>query len=580
MGGKQPLTAPEVSEEPFTTEPPTSKPPPRESEYFAGNVWTCIKSVWEYISDVPDWVVLIVHLPACVLIVVVMLRWVDGYKALDGSSPRYTNGRLTLGSNDVITILSVVLRLLETLMGIWATAILWKCAMVINTKASFLDERFDLKDARRWALKKKWSWPKFVVPQHMKIAIVLSIWLNRPQSYFGPVLEGALNWGSSSEFGGTASVQSGSPTSNFPLWRYVATNGLDRSAVSRAAAFVDLAWQNGTLANGNTTQGSRPCRHVVNEDQLPTGSTLHNVTMPYIIIHDISWPTLDAIPLTIQQFINNSHLLSVSNDSPLSYVSNPGIAVLFDPTNETLSLPAVLSTLSSNATTSTISTPVYPDSFMFSGTMAAVVQILKNNYYEPYLQDPFGLGHLNNNYSTGEELSVQAEGWIPSQIHTYLVVNFTVGVATSATSTYITSRVVEADSDGVDIQAGPWVKQALYMLPDVMSTVAIMNTTELNTWHNLINYTETLIRYSYLGAWDMLQRNYDENSTSLTATLLEPRLQASVSRARVLAWFFVNLLFTFSGVTVFILWQEDHEIADIKGPTEFLEKFHLGKKTV
>jgi hypothetical protein len=124
------------------------------------------------------------------------------------------------------------------------------------------------------------------------------------------------------------------------------------------------------------------------------------------------------------------------------------------------------------------------------------------------------------------------------------------------------------------------VKQALYMLPDVMSTVAIMNTTELNTWHNLINYTETLIRYSYLGAWDMLQRNYDENSTSLTATLLEPRLQASVSRARVLAWFFVNLLFTFSGVTVFILWQEDHEIADIKGPTEFLEKFHLGKKTV
>ena len=247
-----------MSEELSATENPTRKPSPKESEHFVANVWISIQSVWKYISDVPDWVVLIVHLPACVLIVVVMLVWVDGYKALDGSSPRYTNGRLTLGSNDVITILSVVLKLLELLMEIWATAILWKCAMIITTKARFPDEKYSLEDARRWALEQEWSWPKFVVPQHVKIAMVLSIWLIRPQSFFGPVLEGALNWGSSSAFGGTVSVQSGSPISNFPLWRYVATDGLDRSAVSKAGAFVDLAWQNGTFANGNTTQGGRP----------------------------------------------------------------------------------------------------------------------------------------------------------------------------------------------------------------------------------------------------------------------------------------------------------------------------------
>ena len=575
MSEKQSFMSPEVSEELSATEHLTPEPSPKESEHFAAKVWNSIKSVWEYISDVdvPDWVVLIVHLPACVLIVVVMLVWVDGYKALDGSSPRYTNGRLTLGSNDVITVLSVVLKLLEMLMEIWATAILWKCARVITKKASFPDKKYNLEDARRWALEKELSWPKFVtVPRHMKITMVLSIWLIRPQSYFGPVLEGALNWGSSSAFGGTVSVQSGNPTSNFALWRYVATDGLDRSAVSKAGAFVDLAWQNGTFANNNTTQSGRPCRHVVNDDHIPVGSTLHNGTVPYIIIHDISWPILDAMPLTIQQFINDSQILSVSGDSPLSYVNNPGVGVLFDPTNETLSLPAILSTQLSNATTSIVSTPVYPDSFMFSGTMAAVVQILKNNYYEPYLQDPFGLGHLNNNYSSGQELSVQAETWLPSQVFTYLLINFTVGVTTSATSTYVTGRVTEADSDGVDIRAGPWVKQALYMLPDVMSTVAIMNTTELNTWHNLINYTETLIRYSYLGAWDMLQRNYDNNSTNLTATLLEPRLQASVSRGRVLAWFFVNLLFTFSGVTVFFIVLQYRDIADIKGPADFLDK--------
>jgi hypothetical protein len=70
----------------------------------------------------------------------------------------------------------------------------------------------------------------------------------------------------------------------------------------------------------------------------------------------------------------------------------------------------------------------------------------------------------------------------------------------------------------------------------------------------------------------MLQRNYDNNSTNLTATLLEPRLQASVSRGRVLAWFFVNLLFTFSGVTVFFIVLQYRDIADIKGPADFLDK--------
>jgi len=413
-----------------------------------------------------------------------------------------------------------------------------------------------------------WSWPSFKGSSDLRIVMILSLWIVLLPTIFGPVLEGSLNWQSSSEFGGTVSVAAGSPTANFASWRYV-TNGLSRAAVDRAAAFASLAWQNATIPNGNT------CRHIVNDDQLPPGSTLHNVTMPCIVIHNISWPVLDAgMPIELQKFIQDSGNLSVSGDSPLSYIDNPGVAVLFDPTNETLPLPPVLST-PINGTFVILATPIYPDSFMFSGNMTAIVLTSKRYFFEPHLDDPFGYSHLNNNATEGKQLSAEAGGWIPDRYYTYLNVNFTVGVTTPETSTYVTSRVVDGGTNpqALDIRAGPWVKQALYLLPDVMTAVAVMNTTSLNTWDNLFNYTEMLVRYSYLGAWDMLQRTYDNDSTNLRATLLEPRLQASVSWERVMAWYTVNLLFTLTGAAVFYLQKkiDIRHLKEIDGPAKYLE---------
>lgn len=212
---------------------------------------------------------------------------------------------------------------------------------------------------------------------------------------------------------------------------------------------------------------------------------------------------------------------------------------------------------------------------MFSGSMAAIILTSKRYFFEPHLLDPFGYSHLNNNATDGVQLSAEAGGWIPDRYYTYLNVNFTVGVTTPETSTYVTSRVVDGGTDpqAFDIQAGPWVKQALYLLPDVMTAVAVMNTTSLDTWNNLFNYTEMLIRYSYLGAWDMLQRTYDNNSTNLTATTLELRLQASVSWTRVMAWFIVNFVFTLTGAAVLYL-QKNVDIPELKyidGPTKYLK---------
>lgn len=94
--------------------------------------------------------------------------------------------------------------------------------------------------------------------------------------------------------------------------------------------------------------------------------------------------------------------------------------------------------------------------------------------------------------------------------------------------------------------------------------VAIMNTTSLDTWGNLLNYTENLIRYSYQGSWDMLQRNFDPNSTSLAYRLL------TVFHARVYRWLFVNLLLTLSVVPlVWMTTKCDRNIV-IDGPLSLL----------
>lgn len=133
-------------------------------------------------------------------------------------------------------------------------------------------------------------------------------------------------------------------------------------------------------------------------------------------------------------------------------------------------------------------------------------------------------------------------------------VDLTVWVAQSPKSTYVSDRVVEADlpSDQLELKGGPWVKEAMYLMPDVMSTVAIMNSTKLYTWNDIEGYLDKLIRYSYQGTWDMLYRSYEPDTRTLDVHYYESRVRASVSKARVFAWLALSVLLTLSAVILVI----------------------------
>jgi len=94
----------------------------------------------------------------------------------------------------------------------------------------------------------------------------------------------------------------------------------------------------------------------------------------------------------------------------------------------------------------------------------------------------------------------------------YGTVYFTAGVVRAPSSTFVSSQVVEyyptvdfddeeAVSSAIDnvaniIEPSIWTREALWLMPDVMTSLAVMNSSLLPTWMNLNNYTATLIRQS------------------------------------------------------------------------------------
>jgi hypothetical protein len=133
-------------------------------------------------------------------------------------------------------------------------------------------------------------------------------------------------------------------------------------------------------------------------------------------------------------------------------------------------------------------------------------------------------------------------------------VNLTAGVYESPNSMIVAPGVIEATRDEkVEMKRDPWVEEALFLLPDVMTRVAVMNSSMLPTWEKIDDYVKHLIRHSYMGTWSILRQTFDTEGYNFTAGLQVPMLQATVSHSRVWVWFASQILLTVSGVLLVAL---------------------------
>ncbi|PNP74455.1 hypothetical protein FNYG_12200 [Fusarium nygamai] len=171
--------------------------------------------------------------------------------------------------------------------------------------------------------------------------------------------------------------------------------------------------------------------------------------------------------------------------------------------------------------------------------------------------------------------SVDSLGWYIQQwagnCYWYGLVNFTAGVTTSKQSRYLSGRVVEDQTplDQVVFDANPWVQVSLWLLPDLMAMIAVMNSTLLPTYDNIDGYVQQLLRQSYLAPWDMYHDSFDSGQISLTYKAIPgiSRQLAEVSFARVFSWLGVCLLMTGSGFLLLVIVLDRH---DIEVPEEIL----------
>jgi hypothetical protein len=441
--------------------------------------------------------------------------------------------------------------------------------------------REDVVEKIRWTLDYRLPRKLGSTREYNRIQIILLMLF--PALLSSPILQGALDWKSSSEAAGQGMVATRNPSAIFWDWNFAVRGGGLTEGKWEAASLGSIIWDNTT--SGDTNQ---PCRHFLAGSQFREGSRLINATLPCIAVHSVTWPITNSAPQGVEMIVDDVVLVSPSREQVFGFT--PGTIALFDATDDTLPLPLKFGDGFEplGDIVALTEEPPYPAPFLWSGVMTAIVLITKNLPYPPYRIDPFGVDRANNNISRGKAISFAMHEMQPERIFTHLQVNFTAGVVRPVASTYVRPNVVEAYANDSAASQGsggilsaPWVREAIYMMSDTMNCMAKSNSTGVPTWHNLENYTSHLVRIAYISAWTNLQFKFEPNNTNLLVEIQEPRLQAVVERWRVVLWTTINVLFSCSWLLVRVLFKGKKEVQEVDGFADFvsgLYKYLEGKE--
>ena len=489
-----------------------------------------------------------------------MVFQVDGYRALASGSQsrRQADGRLIFHVSDITTFISSTLVIIRIFVNIWTSITLWRCAFALFENGGL--------DLSQFSWMMSWGLPPLAAPwerqgnevrktkeRGVRWAVAVVLLFVFPQQFIAPLLSGSVDWEIGSENGTPVAVASGVEGARASDWYWYQQQIVTRQQhIYLAAGFAGTAWTNiEGIQDGVSSQGRRTCRHLMPNRPLPINSTLHDATIPCIEIHDITWPDhILSNDSRAYSYIKYEYGMELSRveDKLFSYYHS-GTAALFDP-QRSASPPKF----------DTSTPPYFPNATLFNGTLTLFLfvdrqspngcsPILPNDHPSVFGDDT---NRLNNNifsYPSGGGNEI---------CFAHATVTFTAGVVKAPISRYISSGVVQVDTNSShDSPPAPpmepsiWVGEALNLMPDVMVRIALMNASSMPTWNNLDNYTAALVSFAYLASWDMLHASFEENDTAvLTAIPAELRQQAVVSSVRVFAWLGVSLLLTLSGIFI------------------------------
>jgi hypothetical protein len=520
-----------------------------------GTVGTTSTSRWPPKTNA--WSILLIHTIICVAIALGIALAVNGYKALDDRSAAYVDGKLILRVGDVTTLISAALVIVKLLVSSWTTLIVWACGhhLLYNARPSKINgDKSEAAKAKDVSFMMRWKLPSWIKPPFSKPStphewvISVALLIGTFQAFISPVLTGAVNWTSTSVPVDTSvRVAAVDPQANFGSWYWYNYDynptGLSRRQYLRTAAgYASMVWSDvSTVSKSGISLMGNGCRHVVtNSEAVGPNSTLLNAVMPCIKINNIKWHNAsDVVSRSQWVYVADSSSLSIVGDSPSNYYI-PGVTVVFDPN----------SFWNDSQKTSQKPTPT-----MYSGVRTVGMMVSRVKRQTP------ACSHLDPTiFGSVDSLGRYFLDWGDStDVNCYLIgmINFTAGVTMSEESTYLSSRVVEDQTplDRVVFNENPWVQESLWLLPDLMTMIAIMNSTLLPTYDNIDGYVEALLRQAYLAAWDTYHDSFDDDQKNLEYTAIPSvsRQVADVTFWRVFLWMAVSLLTTLSGAALLVV---------------------------
>jgi len=563
------------------------------------------------------WWIPIAHLAVTAAIAACMVLLLDTYEALADGNDNFWDitkrEQFRLRISEVTTLVSASMVIVKILVSSWAAVAVSGCVFILLEGPGL--EISALENMMRLGLPA--VWPKG--GKGWAVATVLLLLF--PQQFISPLVTGAVGWSTLAghsenlsrevtSISRTNNIAIPRGTTNFTVCDLAPVSGLDdqRSAVSnsdmpppglnmhkrqnrqhcrvehvthfggvsdsewaelrdwtvfldtvvntklaprQAAGLSTALWPPNELQNGDR----RTCRTQVAADQqsIPVGSSAYNVDLPCIVVGNITW-TADPVQGVQDLTKNASH-------TALTEYPAEGASMLFNRTSGSIT-DLVPQGYSPDKVVQ------YPNASTFSGTLELLVQLYAFRKDIPANSTPSCTPNgLHNMTIFGSLQGVPDKAIFKSDFgcYAYAIVELTAGMVNFKQADFVHSDALEgvwgSPLTRADFKPDTWVRSSLLLSKDVMLDLSTSNTTKIPTWNNLDSYVETLIRQSYLGSWGVL-RSLQGNPTIFKVYLAEPRLQAAVSKIRVLAWFIISLFVPVSALVWYFgaQWTTDRNL--------------------
>ena len=378
--------------------------------------------------------------------------------------------------------------------------------------------------------------------QRLSIGVALVILSSFPASFSSPLLTGSISWQASLRNISDADVLKNvglGVNGPYPApWQsWYADMSFRTRFVHRAAALATRAWNSVT----DNIQDPPTFKRVIPSLQnLPVGSSLKNVTVPWFNIQSFNWVTRGSdINATLLHF--------------LAVDSTPGVLVSTD--KHVLPNP-----LQSSLRTTTILPDIPYTSFPmnFTWTMPQPVKLenrtgivaVNIDSYQRCNQTEFGELPLDIYIYTAPNV------WDVTECFVFAHITYSAGAAICSGCRVVFPLVVESPpATELALEGDIMTPHAMYVMADVIAELVDSNITLPSQWNNMENYTREMLMRGYTSAWTAMSEMvafYSLPYPSTSVTIPVTMSRAFIDRRRVWGWLVLQGV-AFAGGAAFLV---------------------------